>query len=182
MDAPGMCHQWCIPCSSGFRVTYTSYPSRKLGWPSRGWSSPDSRPSSYPRSVPLGQDQGHTICLSLTTLPELGGTILVHGGTRLCGLTPAACMGRIVVPVCPCVWAPYWTPLVFTQVTQKQWEGTRQSHWDTTVDSHIWRRKNSSFAYSNSFSNKHVYFECEKLHYDKRKGEGAIRVYFEHIQ
>ena len=88
MDAPGMCHQWCIPCSSGFRVTYTSYPSRKLGWPSRGWSSPDSRPSSYPRSVPLGQDQGHTICLSLTTLPELGGTILVHGGTRLCGLTP----------------------------------------------------------------------------------------------
>ena len=48
-------------------------------------------------------------------------------------------------------------------------------------------RKNTAhlhmhLAYSNSFSNKHVYFECEKFHYDKRKGEGPIWVYFEHIQ
>ena len=41
-----------------------------------------------PLIMPTRARQGHTIHHPRTTLPELGGGVLVHGGTRLCGLTP----------------------------------------------------------------------------------------------
>ena len=98
----GTCHQWCIPSSSGFRVCATSYPSSELGWPSQGWSSPDSRPSSYPWSVPLGKDQGHTIRRPRTTLPELGGS----GAWKDKALWVDSCPGSLYVSPGPLLLSP----------------------------------------------------------------------------
>ena len=55
MDAPGTYPQWCTPRSSGFSGLSNIIPLTQVTQP--GWSSPDLRPSSYPRSVPLGKDR-----------------------------------------------------------------------------------------------------------------------------